>query len=113
MRFVEATVTNARQVAVGYRISENLRSMHGQDGAVLLDLRQGRMFSVNPVGSRILAVVRDGSSESEIVDVVSQEFGVSRATVENDVREFLAVLAQHKLIEASPSNPARSTAQTA
>lgn len=101
VRFVEATVTNTDHAEAGYRISETLRSMHSQDGAVLLDLRQGRMFSVNPVGSRILALMKDRTSKSEIVNVLTQEFEVSRATAEKDLREFLAVLAQHKLIEAS------------
>jgi hypothetical protein len=106
---VEAT-TKTRQVGVGCRISETLRTVQSQDGAVLLDLRQGRMFSVNPVGSRILALMKDGSNESEIVDLVSQEFEVSRVTAARDIRQFLAVLAQHKLVEASAVNPTVSTA---
>ena len=81
-----------------YRVSEGVRSTHGQDGAIVLDIQQGQMFNLNRVGSRILELLESGSAESDIVNVISQEFNGSREVVENDVREFIASLRKHKLV---------------
>lgn len=81
-----------------YRVSDGVRSTHGQDGAIVLDVQQGQMFNVNRVGSRILELLESGSAESDIVNVISQEFNGSREVVENDVREFIESLRKHKLV---------------
>ena len=83
-----------------YRVSENVRSTYGQDGAVVLDIRQGQMFNLNLVGARILKLVEDGSAEHGIVDEVVREFGVSRPLAENDIRGFIETLKKHQLVES-------------
>ena len=82
-----------------YKVSEGIRSTHGQDGAIVLDIRQGQMFNLNFVGSRILELLENGSTESAIVDEISREFSISRDLVENDVREFLQNLKKRHLVE--------------
>jgi hypothetical protein len=81
-----------------YRVSQGVRSTHGQDGAIVLDIQQGQMFNLNRVGSRILELLESGSAEPDIVNVISQEFHSSREVVENDVREFIESLRKHKLV---------------
>lgn len=87
-----------------HRVAEGVRSTHGQDGAIVLDIRQGQMFNLNLVGSRILELLETGSTESTIVDEISQEFEVSRGVAESDVREFIESLKQHHLLEDSGRN---------
>jgi hypothetical protein len=82
-----------------YRVSNTVRSTHNQDGAIVLDVRQGQMFNVNFVGSRILELLKSGSTESAIVDEISREFDISRDLAENDVREFLRALKKCHLVE--------------
>jgi Coenzyme PQQ synthesis protein D (PqqD) len=82
-----------------YRLSATVRSTHNQDGAVVLDIRQGQMFNLNFVGSRILELLKSRSTESGIVDQISHEFGVSRNLAENDVRNFLQNLKKCHLVE--------------
>jgi hypothetical protein len=82
-----------------YRLSDTMRSTHNQDGAIVLDVRQGQMFNINFVGSRILELLKTGSTESSIVDEISREFGVSRDLVDNDVRQFLQNLKRCQLVE--------------
>ena len=82
-----------------YRVSDTVRSTHNQDGAIVLDLRQGQMFNLNFVGSRILELLKSGSAESAIVDEISREFSISRDLAENDVREFLQNLKKSLLVE--------------
>ena len=75
-----------------YRVSDGVRSTHGQDGAIVLDIQQGQMFNLNIVGSKILELLEHGSTESEIVSVIVREFSARREVVENDVREFMECL---------------------
>src|ERR1035437_2435244 len=60
----------ARDGEAMYRVSDTVRSIHNQDGAIVLDVRQGQMFNLNLVGSRILELLKRGSTESEIVDEI-------------------------------------------
>jgi len=83
-----------------YKVSDTVRSTHGQDGAIVLDIRQGQMFNLNFVGSRILALLKEGSAQAAIVDEIVREFGVSRHLAENDVDVFLQVLRKYRLVEA-------------
>jgi hypothetical protein len=87
-----------------YRVSEGVRSTHGQDGAIVLDIQQGQMFNLNLVGSRILELLETGATESAIVAEISQKFQVSRDIAEGDVREFIESLQQHHLLKDSGSN---------
>lgn len=87
-----------------YRVAESVRSSHRQDGAIVLDIRQGQMYNLNLVGSRILELLKTGATESAIVDEISQRFEVSKAVAETDVREFIESLKQHQLLEDSGSN---------
>jgi hypothetical protein len=100
---VEATVTRTAELGTRYRISTSLRSTHGLDGAVVLDVGRGRMFSLNPVASRMLELMKADASESEIVEVIAREFKASSEGVENDLRDFMEKLLEHNLIEAVDS----------
>lgn len=82
-----------------YKVSEGIRSTHGHDGAIVLDIRQGQMFNLNFVGSRILELLKGGSAQPQIVDEIVREFGVSRRLAENDVQEFLQRLSKYHLVE--------------
>ncbi len=82
-----------------YRVSDTVRSTHNRDGAIVLDVRQGQMFNLNFVGSRILELLKSGHTESGIIDEISREFGISRDLAENDVREFLYNLKKCHLVE--------------
>jgi hypothetical protein len=82
-----------------YRVSNTVRTTHNQDGAIVLDVRQGQMFNVNFVGSRILELLKSGSTESAIVDEIGREFGVRRELAKNDVRQFLQNLKKCHLVE--------------
>ena len=82
-----------------YKVSETVRATHGQDGAVVLDIQQGQMFNLNLAASRIVELLQSGLLESEIVDQMSQEFGIGRDAAEIDLHEFLENLKKHHLVE--------------
>jgi PqqD family protein of HPr-rel-A system len=81
-----------------HKVSDSLRSTHGPDGAVVLDIRQGKMFNLNPVASRILQRLEHGATEAEIVTAICSEFSANRQAVESDLREFIDVLKKNQLI---------------
>ena len=83
------------------KISESVRSSHGQDGAILLDVQQGQIFNVNLVGSRILELLAAGTSEPDVADTISKEFGVNRDIATKDMQEFLLALQERGLLEAN------------
>lgn len=84
-----------------YRIPRKIRSTHGRDGAVVLDIREGRMFNLNFVASRILKHLESGLSQPTIVEEIIREFEVSRELAENDVHEFLHTLRKYQLLQTT------------
>ena len=80
------------------RISENTRHTHNLDGGVVLDIRHGRMFALNFVGSRIVELLKTNYQETELTNQISQEFGISQEIAAADVREFLESLEKQHLI---------------
>ena len=86
-----------------YRVSDTVRSTHGQDGAIVLDIRQGQMFNLNLVGSRILDLLKNGANELVIVDEISREFQVTHDVVDSDVRDFVQSLKGCHLVEEQDS----------
>jgi coenzyme PQQ synthesis protein D (PqqD) len=85
------------------RISETVRTATNQDGAVLMDIRQGQLFSINPVGSRIWQQLNDGHTREEIAESFVTDFGISREQALNDVNEFVHHLEAQQLIRSSES----------
>ena len=106
MRTRPPLLQEARDGAAMYRVSNTVRSTHNQDGAIVLDVRQGQMFNLNFVGSRIFELLSNGAAQSEIVDEISRIFDLSRDLVENDVEEFLESLKKCHLVEEYESSVA-------
>jgi hypothetical protein len=85
-----------------FRLREQVRSTHNQDGAVVLDILHGQMFRLNLVGSRILELLKQGHTEREITEQISKEFSVDREVIASDLHEFLAHLEKNHLLELNP-----------
>ena len=81
------------------KITAAVRNIQNQDGGIVLDIRQGQMFRLNLVGSRILSLLQAGIDEPHIVVHISREFSTSIDTVRADVREFLDALEKRELLE--------------
>lgn len=85
------------------KLPEHVRSTHNQDGAVVLDILHGQMFRLNLVGSRMLELLKQGHTETEIAARVSREFGVGPEIVLSDLQEFLTHLEKHHLLSVNTS----------
>lgn len=84
------------------KIADGVRSTHERDGAIVLDIHHGQMFTLNIVGSKILGMMEHGWPETKIVEDISREFAIRPDIVERDVREFLECLEKHRLVEPHP-----------
>jgi len=83
------------------KLSDSVRETINQDGAVLLDIKQGICFSMNPVGAKIWELLKQGYPSAVIVDELEREFkGVARGQLEIDVTEFLNELQNRRLVNS-------------
>ena len=81
-------------------LSDNIRRSSSPDGEILLDVRRGTMFRLNPLGSRILDLLDRGESASRIAEEISEEFGVARDVVQIDLTDFLNSLEFHGVLDS-------------
>jgi len=106
VRFTFSIVSSpARKESSLLRIAEGVRATHDGDGAIVLDIHHGQMFTLNLVGSQILGMLERGLPESTIAGEISNRFGIRSDLVERDVREFLECLQKHRLVEYKPRTP--------
>jgi hypothetical protein len=71
---------------------DTIRRVANADGGVVLDLRRGTMFRVNPLGAKVLDLLELGDSATQIAEKLSAEFNVALNEVHADVQEFIESL---------------------
>ncbi|HEU4559063.1 MAG TPA: PqqD family protein [Longimicrobium sp.] len=81
------------------QIHGHVRSIIDPDGAVVLDLRKGRYYSLNSVGAEIWTLIEAGRSVPEVEAHLRDALGAPPETVGADVAGFLADLADRELID--------------
>jgi hypothetical protein len=77
----------------------SVRSVFSQDGAVLMEINQGMMYTSNPVGGRILELISQGVSEENVVATISRECDIAQDTVRKDLEGFVAQLRSYGLVQ--------------
>jgi hypothetical protein len=70
------------------------------DGAVLLNLRTKRYFSLNETGTRVWELLLEGRTEEEIVRTMTQEYDVTEDAARRETAEVIAALRDNELIVA-------------
>lgn len=81
--------------------SDSVREIETQDGAVLLDIRQGLCLSMTPVGIMIWRRLKLNQSLDQITHFLAGEFSnVPRAQIQDDVVQFVADIRQKGLLES-------------
>lgn len=74
-----AVSTDAAESAVG-------------DETVILHLVNGTYYGLDPVGTQIWAMLKDGVATRDICRRLADEYGIELATIEADARTFLGDL---------------------
>jgi len=91
-----------------YRVPDDVRATHSEDGAILLSVRHGQMFSANRVGSAIFQLLKAGRDEAAILAEISHKFVIGEEVVRSDLRDFVAALTKCHLLEVTDSDTAGS-----
>ena len=83
-------------------VSPDVRSTYSEDGAVLLDIRKGLCYSLNPVAARVWRTVEAstlGVDLGGLVDAMETHYKVSRELLQHDTAEYLSKLEQIGLVQ--------------
>lgn len=80
------------------KASASVRIAETQDGAVLLDIKQGLCFNINPVGTLIWKQVSEGRETHQIAQLLVELFNIPPEQAHRDVQEFLHDLKRKQLI---------------
>ncbi len=83
--------------------SDSVRLVQNQDGAVLLDIRQGLCLSMTSVGVQIWELLKLKASVGHIVETLVAEFHVPRQQIHDDVIAFIGDLRDKRLLVPSVS----------
>ena len=62
------------------------------DETVILHLVNGTYYGLDPVGTRIWDLIKQGVATLEICRLLAEEYGLDRTTIEEDARGFLTDL---------------------
>ena len=74
--------------------------MHGTR-TVLMDVKRGRYWGLDDVGSRIWSLLQDHNTIDDIVNRLSCEYEAPADRLQDDVRKFVSTMLQLKLLRAS------------
>ncbi len=80
-------------------VPQHVRSVVNTDGAILMDVEAGSMFSLNPIGGLIWKRLQEGDTRDEISATISRDFAVPIEQVRADVDSFLSELDRNQLIK--------------
>lgn len=80
-----------KQKKLAYRVIEG--------EAFIVDAVNETLHNLNETGTRIWQLLEKGKTFDEIVEIICNEFEVSRKEVEKDIKDFLKELEAKKLIE--------------
>jgi len=84
------------------RIEPHVRSMIDGDGAVLLDLKAGRYYSLNGVGAKIWTRAEKGMTPSEILADLQQTYRIPQEQLAVDLAAFVVAMEERGLLRARP-----------
>jgi len=88
------------------RLPDHVHTTHSPDGGIVLDIRHGRMFSLNPVASKIVELLAESREPAFVAQRIAEVFDVSPEIALRDIEEFLATLESHALVETQDSGAA-------
>ena len=82
-----------------FRIPEGLLFQEVSGETVLLDLVSGIYFGLDPVGTRIWALLNEDKSVGQVLDALLEEYEVERGALEADLEELLDRMLASGLIQ--------------
>ncbi|MBI4588184.1 MAG: PqqD family protein [Candidatus Rokubacteria bacterium] len=81
------------------RITDDVLFRDLQGEMVLLNLKTGFYFGLDPMGARIWQLIREHQDVRKVLDLLLGEYEVTDARCERDLLGFVALLSEKGLIE--------------
>jgi len=69
------------------------------EAGLLFNPVTGESFSVNPIGTEILKLIREEMTKAEIEDVIILKYATDKTTFEKDFNDFIGLLSSNNLLE--------------
>src|SRR5277367_6599143 len=105
MQTQDHSTTVAEPFAAGATVSrrESVIACNVMEETVLLDLNSGVYFGLDPVGTRIWAMLGSPRRVNDLREDLLQEFEIDSTTCEKSVCQFINELAAKGLVEITES----------
>lgn len=78
------------------KINENLAI---SESGFLFNPSTGESFTVNPIGAKIIELMKEGKTEKEITAIIVEQYEVDINTLRKDLHDFTEVLRHHQLLD--------------
>lgn len=82
------------------RIAAHVKSVVDADGAVLLDLKKGKYFSLNGIAAEIWGGIEAGLDHAAIEAHLARSYDAAPERLRADLESFMASLAREELVHA-------------
>ncbi len=69
------------------------------DSGFVFNPATGESFSVNPIGTEIIRMIKENKSSLEIVDFVLDHYQTDSVTIDKDFNDFMEMLNLYSLTE--------------
>jgi hypothetical protein len=87
--------------------SDRLRSTSTPDGSIVLNVENGKMFRLNPIGSLILTLLNTGTPIPQVLEEISRQCHIEVETIREDVLHFLSTLDAFGLLDRNVTESRR------
>lgn len=82
------------------KIDPTVRATPGdEDGSVLINLKTGKVFSLNGLGAKIWAKLEEGLTFEAVLDALLREYDVPRQRLLSDLETFVGQLEKKELVQ--------------
>lgn len=69
------------------------------ENGFVFDPNTGESYSLNPIGTEILNLLKDKKGETEIIKILSDKYDSDKLSIEKSLKEFYSFLQSYKLTE--------------
>lgn len=80
------------------KIADHVRAVIDEDGAILLDVRKGKYYSLNGIAGDIWKQLESGSSLAAIEEYLARTYDGSGETLRQDLADFIGSLTEQHLV---------------
>ncbi len=84
------------------RASAHARGLHEATGMVVMDLRCGKYYALNPVGAEVWAALEGGTDGPRLLGTLADRFEVDPARLRADIGRLLEALVGRGLVVPAP-----------